>query len=195
MGRRSNEFKEALENLRKIKNNIHKIANDASEYICDYLEYDYKNIIDEMIKDYYYDYSPIYYRRQYSLYQAYKIYNTSKAIDIDFDAQYMEAEHRINNEYIYKWMFEEGYHGGARHKMTRDGETTYMQWRTPHPLAVASGNAVGPPYRRWSKRTVYRSASPYDRINMALDKYDKTKKNERIRQGLELAFDKYGIII
>lgn len=187
----------------QIKKLIKKIADDAAEYICDYQEYDYKNIINKAIKDYYDSYKPIYYRRRYSLYKAYKIYNTGKSVDVYFGSDFMGNEHRVSDEYIYKWMFERGYHGGAHVTGRRIpnpddpmGERIWspMLYRTPHPIAIAAGKATGPAFRKWSKMEVVRSFEPYEEIDMKLNKYDESKFNARVKQGLELAFDKYGLI-
>ena len=193
-------------NFKKLISNI---AKDAIEYICDYQEYDYKQIINEVIDDYYHSYSPMYYRRAYSLYNAYKIYNNSKTVDVYFGPDFMGNKHRANDEYIYHWMFEEGWHGGARNRSgnkvayideetrERTGEWIYykMLYRTPHPLAIAAGKAKGPAFKKWSSTPVEQAPfSPYEMINKKLDKYDKKEFDNRIRQGLELALEKYGII-
>ena len=191
--------------VNKIKKLIKNIAHDAAEYICDYQEYDYKNIMDDIIKNYYSSYKPMYYRRSYSLYNAYKIFNTGKSVDIYFGPDFMGNQHRVSDEYIYRWMFEKGYHGGA-HVIGRRipnpidplGERVFapMLYRTPHPVAIAAGKAQGPPFRKWSKMEVEQAPfQPYEYINKKLNKYDETKFNDRVRQGLELAFDKYGLII
>ena len=197
--KRSKRYKEAIDNLRRIYNNIDNIAKDASEYICDYIEYDYNNIMKNVIDDYYADYSPRYYNRTKSLYNAYKILNNGKQIGVDFDSKYMPHEHRVDKKsdnYIFHWMFERGYHGGARHELIQEGTHTYMQWRTPTPQAISAGFATGEPYSRWSKKIVPRmKPSPMIRINKELDEYDKTELKNRVRQGLETAFFKYDIIL
>ena len=194
--RKSKKYNEAVKALKKIADNLDDIVDDASQYICDYVEYDYEEIIRHAIDEYYYDYSPRYYKRSKSLYDAYKIINDGSRIGVDFDSEYMEKEHRVNNEYIYHWMFEEGYHGGARPKGGRiiDGVHMYMLYRTPTPQAIAAGFATGTPYRKWSSMPVARTTpSPKVSIDKKLDAYDKKDLRKRIRQGIETAFFKYDI--
>ena len=189
-----------------IKALVKNIAKDAVEYICDYIEYDYKIIIDETIKRVFYDnYKPKYYHRKKSLYKAYKILNDGKRIDVYFGPDYMGNMHRVGDEYIYKYMFKKGWHGGAHSPGYIEGEWTPMRWRTPHPDAIFSG-AVPPgtkPFSHWSKmRPEQTRTNPYDEVVDILDKYDNNKEtydgvykiDERIRQGLELALENYGII-
>lgn len=191
--------KKKIENINKIINNLDNIINDASAYICDYVEYDYNNIIREEIDRYYFDYSPRYYKRTKSLYNAYKIINDGEQIGVDFDSKYMHHNHRVdrkNEDYIFHWMFEKGYHGGSRPEGGRivDGVHMYMLYRTPTPEAISLGLAIGKPYENWSKQPVYKTKpSPMEGINQKLDEYDKKKLRKRIRQGIETAFFKYDI--
>lgn len=68
----------------------------------------------EAVDNYYDDYSE---RTMYdplgSLYSAYKIKNKDGDIIIEYDSSYLNGEHRVDNSYIYQYMFEQGYHGGA----------------------------------------------------------------------------------
>lgn len=213
MRKNNKKYIEAINNLKKLYKNIDNIAKDASEYICDYIEYDYNNIIKNQIDIYYNDYHPRYYKRTKSLYKAYRIINNGSEIGVDFDSKYMPHTHRVDEKdenYIFHWMFERGYHGGARPKNGRFiSELNYkkgnsnlnafhasMLYRTPTPQAIAAGFASGKPYQRWSKYPVaVAQTPPLKAINEDLDEYDKKKLKNRVRQGLETAFFKYDIII
>lgn len=72
-------------------------------------------IVESKIKDaisqYYRSYTPLLYKRQYSLNGVYKIDSVGKKII--FDSAFLNGVHRANDEYIYQKMFKEGFHGGA----------------------------------------------------------------------------------
>ena len=177
------------------------MSKEISQEICNYLEEDYKTILDENVERYYMDYTPKYYERNYSLYNAYKVRNNGKSVDIYFGPDFMGNQHKISDQYIYKWMYEQGWHGGAHNvkgykiaDADNPGERIFqtMLYRNPHPMAAKPGQK---PYEHWSRFPVqYTTPSPYDGSIEDLDKYDKTFLYDRVDQALDDVLGKYGII-
>lgn len=196
MGRRSNNYKEFMKTIKRLYDNADNIAKDAAEHICDAVEKDLNDKFKEAIRyNFYDDYTPMFYKRRRTLYKAYKIFNDGKSIKYKLSPEYMPDVHRVSNDYIFKYMFEKGYHGGARHYWEdEDGIRQKMAYRTPTPEAIASGTSNGTPYRKWSKLPVEQSYSPAEGVYEAFTKYRDSKEfKNRIKQGIEFAFWKYDI--
>lgn len=78
----------------------------------DNLNYIARSAIDK----FYEDYEPNSYDRTFDLYNTYKIKVTADDWTIDFDSDFMEGMHRVDNqdpEYIFENSFIRGWHGGA----------------------------------------------------------------------------------
>ena len=103
------------------------------EEMRDYLDYICRSVIDDFYSDYMPKGSdPIFYTRQYDLYNAYRINVVSGLWEVEYSPDFMEKEHRISNEYIFDIAFIRGYHGGAT---SGDGHPSsgIPYWRTPFP--------------------------------------------------------------
>lgn len=135
-----------------------KITKKVSEKVYA----DIKKLFEQGVKDYYEAYSPIYYRRTNSLYKAYKITLKNNYISWDVGSHLIPKTHRvdsIDDTYIFNYMFEQGFHGGAN---TEDG----MLWRTPPP--VVSGQKA---YTDWGRNAVQTEA-PADIIEGYIKDYE-----------------------
>ena len=100
---------------------------------------------------------------------------------------FSNEKHRVSNEYIYEWMFEKGYHGGAhtiaQNKIDQWGEhpRNGTPWyRTAPPIFE------NPSYTRWSKYPAYKKIGmpPAARIEKELNDYQKGK-SKLINKGLK----------
>lgn len=145
-----------------------KVANEAATAIYEDINKIFDTAVDE-----YYSYKPKYYKRTGSLYQAYKITKEGTYIGWDVGAHLIEYSHRVSNEYIFDYMFELGYHGGAsKGKPDQHGNPFphFMAFRTPVPGFAAQYELK--PYSLWSKSPARKSSSPSMSIGSNIRKYE-----------------------
>lgn len=158
---------------------------------------DVAEIFDACIAKYYADYTPRYYSRTYSLYKVYRLQIKGSWIRWEFSPNFIPKVHRVDNvdpDYIYNWMFEKGYHGGAvgGEKHPHPGSPWY---RTPPPSHT---NDIKP-YSQWSARMAeYSMVSPSKRIENEIKNYEQNKKtiigrsiNDAIIPAQKLVFGRY----
>ena len=171
---------------------------------------DIKYIFDMYVQKYYDAYTPKYYgsKRKYRLFDMYEIkikgYDVHWTIAPDLN-HYPDYERfrdpQAGGEYIFNFMFEKGFHGGANSGppdalMTPFyGSDKDLLWRKPQP----GGNTNGfKPYSLWG-RHAEKTFSPSDRIGIDLQRYQNNdKKNmsgttqmERYMEAWEHAERKY----
>ena len=135
------DFEKALEEL---KNDIpqplgKKIGTKAAPKFVEKV----KKIFEESIAEYYAARSSGYYTRTYSLIEAYKVTCRGNTINLKSNASMVPDTHRVAPEYIYDYMFFEGYHGGANKGPNHPSPGTLL-YRSPVP------GFGKPPYTRWS---------------------------------------------
>ena len=122
-------------------------------YVMQNIVPEYENKIDDFLVKYeklakekwkeaadniFYDqYTPELYSRTHDLYNAMRIRNDDE-LGIEVSPEFMENNHRVDRYYIYSFMYDQGYHGGAilgpNHP---DPGTPY--WRSPRPHGEKTG--------------------------------------------------------
>lgn len=111
--------------------------------------------------------TPIYYRRQESLYHAFKVELINQDVRVSFDYSYLDAfTHNVSNEYIYENSFIQGYHGGAT---SGEGHPSpgIPYWRTPIPS-----------FGEWG-RPAKASLSPYYEMKRLMNQKIRELDNEK----------------
>lgn len=191
------------DDLVELSTDLHnnKFKNDIINEITITLYDDISEIIETCIDIYYSEYKPRFYKRRKSLYKVYKLTCNSKRFEWKFGHEFMpdfsSEKHRVSNEYIYEWMFEKGYHGGAhtidQNKIEQWGQhpRNGTPWyRTAPPIFEI------PPYTRWSnggkngQKSGLNGAAkksfkpPARRIELELNDYQKGK-SKLINKGLK----------
>lgn len=139
----------------KIEETAKKTYKDALPIVEEDVKECWKTAIDE----YYASYKPKYYERkgkESNLYNMLDTEITDKKVKIYAKSEKL-GEHRVENDYIFYYMFLHGYHGGAVHN---DG----LYWRAGYHLNKDGKDA----YEHWGKRA-YQSDSPSDRFQNLLD--------------------------
>ena len=153
-----NSAKKLLRMVLQAMDDIPQIADDVyqkySKEAKEYLDYIGRTAVD----DFYSDYDPHIYNRQYDLYNAYRIHINTKRWEIVTDPGFMKKTHRVSNQYIFDWAFKFGYHGGAF-----DGPG--------HPNGVEPYYRTFPYYKTWSNPAVRAGFSPYLQIEEEATKY------------------------
>jgi len=168
---RIRDLQRALNQVRKAKEKINKMNEKYPKMYKEELDEIGKSVIAKWYATYP---DPIYYRRDGSLYFAYRITLDDKILIIDFDKKYMdEYVSREYNEWIFENSFEAGYHGGAipGGKQISKGDEILLQpryWRTPFPELTHWG------------RPALLSFSPYKRMRkLMLKKIEQINKQKQ----------------
>lgn len=152
----SQEQYEAIEDL------VIYLSDEAAKYIGKLYDKYTKNVKNglnkiaiRVINDYY-DYKTTY-KREWDLYNAYKIIANDDSWGIIYDSSSLK-KHGELNEYIFDYMFGQGYHGGAI-----DGEG--------HPNPGIPYWRAGAHFERWGKPAYQDDASPYEIIENECSEY------------------------
>lgn len=155
----------ALDQLKQLKKDIEEVRKDLpiipqeiGKEAALYVYEDVNRIFEDGVKEYYAAYSPMYYGRTNSLLHAFQIDLDGSFIKWTVNAGLLPDSHRVGSSYIFQYMFEEGYHGGAN---TAGG----MLWRTPPPGAGRR------PYTAWG-RPAAQTEAPSDIIERNISAYE-----------------------
>ena len=190
-----------MKNLKKIVEEVnYNIAYEkrkAALIICE-------NAVDA----FYSDYSPHMYHRKGSLYEAYKVEINRKG-DFSFQLghEFMTKQHRVDNEYIYDYMFVLGWHGGANggeghpDLNISDPKRRRLYWRQP-PYDVTEvdeyGETTNVLIKKWSLWDVNPAArmrsyneAPYQRIKREWNNYIKNELEDMQMKELVGVLKKY----
>ena len=143
----------------------------------------------ESAVDYFYkDYSPRMYKRKWSLYEAYNIdIKPNGEFIFQLGHEFMKKKHRVDNEYIYKYMFVLGWHGGANDGayhpdsdiMNKDHRSLF--WRQPYKDMIQEDGSYIKQFSRWDTKPaaqidphdIYRTRAPYQTIKREWNNYIK----------------------
>lgn len=179
--------KKVLQEIIQFKNEVDEVVNDlksgklqnAVAAEATNAIYEDLNFIFETAIDSYYSFrEPKYYKRTNSLEHVYKIEKEGTIVAWDVGAHLIPDTHRVSTEYIYDYMFDLGYHGGASKGKPDIGGNRFphfMAFRTPVPsFAILSGIK---PYSFWSNMQSIKSESPSMRIGMDINKYENNIQN------------------
>lgn len=168
------ELRQFISDLKEVRDaaTSGKISNEIGEILAENVYEDVNNIFETCIDKYYSSYNQIFYTRTYALKKTYKIEKNGCIINWIVGPNLMPETHRVSNEYIYEYMFEKGYHGGA--VTGKDHPSPGTPWyRTPPPFP---GISV-PPYSQWSEYMAKKTMAPADRISMQLQGYQNNKSS------------------
>lgn len=207
MGRRKTinnirkQFNQLRDDIKEVADNVSTIKKEVVKEIALQWYEDLDEIFTLCIDKFYSEYDPTFYRRTGSLYKVYKLSNHNGFVKWDFGPQYMPDTHRVNNQYIYDWVFLQGYHGGAhtiaKDKVDKWGEHPHdgQPWyRTPPPSVGVT------PYTSWSEYYAKKTMPPAVRIEMQLKKYQNGKSdligrgmNDAVNPAWELVLGRYNL--
>ena len=206
------ELKPIADDIAEVVNDSSKIKRDITEETTTAIYEDLYYIMDSCIDKFYESYTPKFYKREHSLYHAYKVKINDCIIGWDFSPSYMpdgyDHEHRATNEYIFQMAFVEGYHGGANtiaeNKVEKWGKHPHdgQYWYRTAPPIFAKDE---PPYSRWSGQSkhgygaaVRKGMPPKTRIEDEINKYRSGKSRivkgtpeDRYDEALELVYSRY----
>ena len=107
-----------------------------------------KRFLRNAVRKFYGMYSPLYYRRRYSLHKMARFVVSGEPFLIELGGEFSGMGHRVSEEYIYENSFKRGYHGGA---ISGPGHPSpgVPLWRVPYPEYTFWGGVArctAPPY-------------------------------------------------
>lgn len=155
-----------IEELLQMKKDINEaiaalptMPEEIGTMAAQFVYIDINDIFEDGIQQYYGAYSPVFYKRTNSLMKAFKVNIHGSEVSWESNASLVAGSHRVGSSYIYMFMFEEGYHGGAIGANASGG----AMWRTP---------PYGPrPWATWGRPAV-QTESPSDIIDQKLGEYE-----------------------
>ena len=167
------QLKRVLQNLEVLKNDMEsgKFAYSFASYCAPLVTKDLEKIFKTSI-DEYYTYPKKYYKRTKSFYKTYKITNSGTIITYTANSGLMPGSHRVSSEYIYDYMFAQGFHGGAtkgKPDMFNRPFPGAMALRTPVPQFATP---QVPAYSLWSKNHAGQTEAPETQINNNINAYE-----------------------
>lgn len=167
------KFAEAVEEIDKyFSHDLNKVVALTMKQVAS----EWKDMFDRCVETFYESYDPVYYKRNHGLYKAYRITTNGKTLTAQRDSFYMPGLYKVSTRYIYKYMFEEGWHGGAIDGVGHPEPGTPW-WKTPPPFMA---NKLGvPAWSQWSAMAAS-SKSPDTLIDEAIAKYKAEQKGEKI---------------
>lgn len=120
-GRKMTKAEKAVEMLQdkfdEIDRKLNWVGERAIGRVNEKIRDKYIEIGDSVIDAWYKDYTPKYYKRTNTLYQAYTADvgngDTEYLSCLTFSSDWMEDTHNASTDYIYENSFVQGYHGGA----------------------------------------------------------------------------------
>lgn len=162
---RTRDIKQTINVIKDAERKVEKINKEYPEK--------YKIELDEIRKDvvskWYNTYEPYIYNRHMDLKNAAKVSLEGINYRVQFGSEFMEYEHRADNEYIYQNSFIDGYHGGASDGIEHPNPGI-PYWRRPVPQ-----------FSQWG-RPAKRSFSPYyemrRQMKNKIKELDKQKQDE-----------------
>ena len=180
----------AAEFIKDVKSGVlrQRMFKELSESIRS----DYKAIFNMSIQQYYDNYEPDYYNRQYSLFDMFDIVikpgdDVYWEMGPEFAESYYNVSnddaHRVDIDYVYEKMFEQGWHGGATYSDKLDANRKpyppgfEMAFRKPVEDYISGGRLIGR-YSLWSHRKPEKDdLSPKANILKNLDAYSSGGSN------------------
>lgn len=145
-------------------------------------------ICESAVDRFYNDYTPHMYKRRGSLYEAYNIeIKPNGEFIFQLGSEFMTKKHRVDNEYIYKYMFVMGWHGGANDGKGHpdleitDKERRRLFWRQPYKDRIEEDGSVTKQFSLWDSKPAaqidpndrYRTNTPYQTIKREWNNYIK----------------------
>lgn len=170
-----------------------KVSEELTRKYIKIAENEITELCRKAISQFYAKYEPHYYKRKDGLKKAFKVTSNEDngTIEVNYSPDYMMANHRANNDYIFDISFIQGYHGGAGkgdYTILSNDEIIYtphpnpgeMYWRKP-PLARFNGELPEHPYSEWGRPAI-QTKSPYvyiqERFPILEEKLNNRMQNE-----------------
>lgn len=130
-----------------------KALKQSYQELASLMKEKYREMYRETVKEWYGDYSPLFYSRTGSLYDIFNF-------DYDEDQAYIGYDTELlHHPSLDETVFTIGYHGGAKHNGG-------IYWRTPHPY-----------YTHWGREAAS-SPSPYYSAEDKMQEYEDTQMEE-----------------
>ena len=156
--------KKLVNECNKLINFIDKDIDKIVEKYAKKVKRELPSTIRSVIDKFYDDHDPNSYDRKGDLYNTFFINVEYDKWEVDFDPIYMEYEHRVDNDYIYEWVFQKGYHGGAAYGEDHPDPGTPW-WRFGKSTDSTSED------KGWYKPAKRANFSPYEEAKKVANEY------------------------
>lgn len=110
------------QSIRQIANNLKLFAGELKDTVDDVIRDTFEDVAYDLdlefshcVDAFYEEYSPVYYRRTYALYEGYKIDRGNNGLSINWetDGSLIPDWHRESPQYIFDLTYIKGQHGGG----------------------------------------------------------------------------------
>ena len=164
-----NNLSDVIKQIKKdIVEKANKTKEKADKEFFPILEKEIRKCWVNAIDNYYSSYEPKYYKRKKDFYDILRTRIDSNGVVIKVNSDYLE-EHRADKEYIFRLMFEEGWHGGATHGVDPWGNS-HMNPGTPYWRSTPFINDKDEiSYMSWGRRAYLSPISPDQDFQNQLD--------------------------
>ncbi len=162
MSKRINQIlAQKVKAIDKAMTSIDKLQSKYDKKFVD----DLNDIGRQIISDFYSSYEPHLYRRKGSLKDVFRVtMSKNHVLTYEFSEDFLSADHRASNDYIYDISFIKGWHGGAPKS---DYQWSPVDNQSLYYRAPAPGKGVRA-YTHWG-RMAERTESPRDRMVEEMD--------------------------
>lgn len=146
--------------IERAQDKINAAVDDAVTELFQEVKGELREIYHQVIEEYYEDYAPRFYVRNYSLYDLIQISEDQDEVAWSF---YPERATALERDYgtVYKSAFLYGWHGGASGEDHNHQSVSTPHWRTPYPYFGNVSRKTDHGFYRWGDEA-YRSASPFE---------------------------------
>lgn len=157
-------------------------AYAAAVEVLDEMEQDLNQIYYRIIKEFYADYSPVFYDRTGSLYDLLEVEHTSDGLSWGFESDNATAfERGGGSEGLYEHVFRRGWHGGATGTDKKGFTVNVPSWRYPIPW-----------YSHWDSVAKQAPRSPLEAWEQEIDAYKTDVLPQRYNTLYHKHLQKYG---
>lgn len=168
--------------VERVRKAMYEAAYAAAVEILDEMEQDLNKIYYTIIKEFYADYSPVFYDRTGSLYDLLQIKNTGENLNWYFETDNATAfERGGGKEGLYEHVFRQGWHGGATGTDKHGYTVTTPSWRQPIPW-----------YSNWGSVAEQAPRSPLEAWDQEVDAYKTDVLPQRYNALYHRHLQKYG---
>lgn len=108
----ASNLNKAARKFRKLADSIETAEKKTNEEIPKKAAPEIENASRFAVEDWYMSFNPEYYERTESLLNVYDVKPLSGEINVNLSSDELGG-HRVGNNYIYEYIFKQGYHGGA----------------------------------------------------------------------------------
>lgn len=141
----ASDLNKAARKFRKLADSIETAKKKTNEEIPKKAAPEIESASRFAVEDWYMSFNPEYYERTESLLNVYDVKPLSGEINVNLSPDKLGG-HRVGNDYIYEYIFKQGYHGGAIDGLEHPAPGTpywrtgfnFSEWGSPAPKTTSA---------------------------------------------------------